>query len=111
MTLGMLPAEVMRQGAIHNAEREEYGWGHALAVIADCASLGEFYDGEVAVPTLRALLAAGEPVAVEMEGRPGHEVRMAVGESPGSVIPRRATVDFPSDTATPVHGRGGPACG
>ena len=62
MTLGMLPAEVMRQGAIHNAEREEYGWGHALAVIADCVSLGEFYEGEAAVPTLRALLGAGEPV-------------------------------------------------
>jgi nitrite reductase/ring-hydroxylating ferredoxin subunit len=62
MALGMLPAEVMRQGALHNAEREEYGWGHALAVIADCASLGEFYQDEMAIPVLRALLSASEPV-------------------------------------------------
>src|SRR5215212_8472833 len=64
MTLGMLPAQVMREGAIHNAEREEYGWGHALAVIADCMSLAEFYDadGEIAIPALRAMLSASEPV-------------------------------------------------
>jgi nitrite reductase/ring-hydroxylating ferredoxin subunit len=62
MSLGMLPAEVMRQGAIHNAEREEYGWGHALAVIADCLSFGEFYDGEIAIPVVRGLLGASETV-------------------------------------------------
>lgn len=63
LTLGMAPAEVMRQGALHNAEREEFGWGHALAVIADCASLGEFYSGdEAALPVVQALWAAAEPV-------------------------------------------------
>jgi nitrite reductase/ring-hydroxylating ferredoxin subunit len=62
MTLGMRPAEVMREGAIHDAEREEYGWGHALAVIADCTSMSEFYDGELAIPAVRALLSASEPV-------------------------------------------------
>ncbi|MFN0147171.1 MAG: Rieske (2Fe-2S) protein [Dehalococcoidia bacterium] len=63
MALGMLPAEVMRQGAIHNAEREEFGWGHALAVIADCASFTEFYPGsEVAIPVVRALWASADPV-------------------------------------------------
>jgi nitrite reductase/ring-hydroxylating ferredoxin subunit len=62
LSLGMLPAEVMRRGALHNAEREEYGWGHALAVIADCASFGEFYEDEAAIPVLRALLSASEPV-------------------------------------------------
>src|SRR5262249_23529556 len=50
------------EGALHSAEREEYGWGHALAVIADCASFGEFYDDEIAIPVLRSLLAASEPV-------------------------------------------------
>ena len=63
MALGMRPAEVMRQGAIHNAEREEFGWGHALAVIADCASFSEFYPGsEVAIPVVRALWASADPV-------------------------------------------------
>ncbi len=63
MALGMRPAEVMRQGALHNAEREEFGWGHALAVIADCASLAEFYaDDEGAIPVVRALWSASEPV-------------------------------------------------
>jgi nitrite reductase/ring-hydroxylating ferredoxin subunit len=62
LALGMTPAQVMREGAIHNAEREEYGWGHALAVIADCTSLSEFYDGEEAIPAVRALLSASEPV-------------------------------------------------
>lgn len=63
MALGMRPAEVMRQGAVHNAEREEFGWGHALAVIADCASLAEFYaDEEGAIPVGRALWSASEPV-------------------------------------------------
>jgi nitrite reductase/ring-hydroxylating ferredoxin subunit len=62
MALGMLPAEVMRQGAIHNAEREEYGWGHALAVISDCLSYGEFYEGEIAIPLVRGLLGASENV-------------------------------------------------
>ena len=62
LDLGMLPAEVMRQGALHNAEREEYGWGHALAVIADCTSLAEFYPDEATVPTVRALFASADPV-------------------------------------------------
>lgn len=64
MSLGMRPAEVMREGAIHDAEREEYGWGHALAVIADCLSYGQWYDGadEFAIPVVRALTAASEPV-------------------------------------------------
>ena len=63
MRLGMLPAEVMRRGAIHNAEREEFGWGHALAVIADCASFGEFFSaGDGAIPVVRALWSASEPV-------------------------------------------------
>jgi nitrite reductase/ring-hydroxylating ferredoxin subunit len=63
MALGMRPAEVMREGALHNAEREEYGWGHALAVIADCLSYGEFYaNGDAAIPVVRALLSASEPV-------------------------------------------------
>ncbi|MDA0352564.1 MAG: Rieske (2Fe-2S) protein [Chloroflexi bacterium] len=62
LELGMLPAEVMRQGALHNAEREEYGWGHALAVIADCVSLAEFYPDEAVVPTVRALFASSDPV-------------------------------------------------
>jgi hypothetical protein len=63
MSLGMRPAEVMREGAIHNAEREEYGWGHALAVIADCTSLGEFYGGDgIAIPVVRALTSSAEPV-------------------------------------------------
>jgi hypothetical protein len=62
MSLGMAPAEVMREGALHNAEREEYGWGHALAVIADCTSLAEFYEGDVAIPVIRALTASSEPV-------------------------------------------------
>ncbi len=62
LTLGMAPAEVMRQGALHNAEREEYGWGHALAVIADCAGLSEFYPEAPAVPVVRALWAASEPI-------------------------------------------------
>jgi nitrite reductase/ring-hydroxylating ferredoxin subunit len=63
LALGMRPAEVMRQGAIHNAEREEFGWGHALAVIADCASLAEFYaDEEGAIPVVRALWSAADPV-------------------------------------------------
>lgn len=59
MTLGMRPAEVMRHGAIHSAEREEFGWGHALAVIADCTSLSEFYEGDgIAIPVVRSLTAA-----------------------------------------------------
>ena len=63
MALGMRPAEVMRQGALHNAEREEFGWGHALAVIADCASFAEFYPGkDGAIPVVRALWSASEPV-------------------------------------------------
>ena len=63
LALGMRPAEVMREGALHNAEREEYGWGHALAVIADCASMTEFYDGDsVAIPVVRALTSASDPV-------------------------------------------------
>ena len=63
LTLGMLPAEVMRRGAIHNAEREEFGWGHALAVIADCASYTEFYPGaETVIPVVRSLWSAAEPV-------------------------------------------------
>jgi nitrite reductase/ring-hydroxylating ferredoxin subunit len=63
LALGMRPAEVMREGALHNAEREEYGWGHALAVIADCASMTEFYDGDsVAIPVVRALMSAADPV-------------------------------------------------
>ncbi len=62
LTLGMAPAEVMRHGALHSAEREEYGWGHALAVIADCAGMGEFYEEDAAIPVLRALLSASEPV-------------------------------------------------
>ena len=63
LTLGMAPAELMRLGAVHNAEREEFGWGHALAVIADCASLTEFYTGdEAALPVVQALWAAAEPV-------------------------------------------------
>ena len=62
LELGMLPAEVMRQSALHNAEREEYGWGHALAVIADCVSLAEFYPDTAAVPTVRALFASADPV-------------------------------------------------
>ena len=37
MSLGVRPAEVMREGALRDAEREEYGWGRALAVITDCA--------------------------------------------------------------------------
>jgi nitrite reductase/ring-hydroxylating ferredoxin subunit len=63
LALGMRPAEVMREGALHNAEREEYGWGHALAVIADCTSMTEFYEGEsVAIPVVRALVSASDPV-------------------------------------------------
>lgn len=63
MALGMRPAEVMRQGAVHNAEREEFGWGHALAVIADCASFSEFYpEDERAIPVTRALWSASDPV-------------------------------------------------
>jgi len=63
LSLGMLPAEVMREGALHSAEREEFGWGHALAVIADCTSLGEFYHGDsIAIPVVRALTSAAEPV-------------------------------------------------
>lgn len=64
LSLGMLPAEVMRHGAIHNAEREEYGWGHALAVLADCLDYGEFYTGhdEIAIPLVRGLLGAAETV-------------------------------------------------
>jgi nitrite reductase/ring-hydroxylating ferredoxin subunit len=63
MALGMRPAEVMRQGALHNAEREEFGWGHALAVIADCVSLSEYYDeADGAIPVVRALWSASEPV-------------------------------------------------
>ncbi len=63
LALGMLPAEVMRRGALHNAEREEYGWGHALAVIADCASYTEFYPGaESVIPVVRSLWSASEPV-------------------------------------------------
>ncbi len=73
LDLGMLPAEVMRQGALHNAEREEYGWGHALAVIADCVSLAEFYPDEAVVPTVRALFASADPVRRYPE-RPTPEV-------------------------------------
>lgn len=62
LDLGMLPAEVMRQGALHNAEREEYGWGHSLAVIADCISLAEFYPDQAIVPTVRGLFASADTV-------------------------------------------------
>jgi nitrite reductase/ring-hydroxylating ferredoxin subunit len=61
LSLGMRPAEVMREGALHNSEREEYGWGHALAVIADCTSLAEFYD-DPSIPVVRALWSSAAPV-------------------------------------------------
>jgi len=83
LELGMLPAEVMRQGALHNAEREEYGWGHALAVTADCVSLAEFYPDEAVVPTVRALFASADPVRRYPE-RPSPD-----GETPSDVAGER----------------------
>ena len=77
LSLGMLPAQVMREGALHSAEREEFGWGHALAVIADCTSMGEFYDGEgIAIPIVRALTSASEPVE-RFKRRPAPEPQPA----------------------------------
>jgi nitrite reductase/ring-hydroxylating ferredoxin subunit len=82
LALGMAPAEVMRQGALHNAEREEYGWGHALAVIADCASMAEFYDADIAIPVTRALWAGSEPVRLyRNRSTPAAEVPDVRGET------------------------------
>jgi nitrite reductase/ring-hydroxylating ferredoxin subunit len=82
LMLGMRPAEVMREGAMHSAEREEYGWGHALAVIADCTSLTEFYDGErMIIPVVRALTSAADPVRRYKRRRtPGPETPDVRGE-------------------------------
>jgi nitrite reductase/ring-hydroxylating ferredoxin subunit len=55
------PAELIWQGVAHGAPRAEFGWGHSIAVAADCLAMVDLYHGDQrALPLVQGLAGVAE---------------------------------------------------
>ncbi len=76
---GVTPAELVAEGVVHAAGRNEWGWDHEVAAAADCLAMVDLYEGdERALPVVQALSGLME----EARDRPEVELPEPVATLP-----------------------------